>query len=84
MSDRGYVTPGEAGLIVFLGLMALFVIALLISAGKKADDQHIDREHNMCVIRVTVSCGDNDICRYRTSVPCADLDTLPNASKGDK
>lgn len=82
--NRGYVTSGEAGLIVFLVLMAVFIIALLIDAGKNADAQHIDREHNMCVIRVTVSCRDNDICRYKTSVPCADLDTLPNASKGDK
>lgn len=82
MMTRGYVTPGEAGLIVFLSLVALFVIALLIDAGKNADAQHIDREHNMCEIRVTAPCGD-DICRYKASVPCADLDTLIKKSKGE-
>lgn len=79
--NRGYVTPGEAGLIVFLVLM---VIALVICAGKNADDQLIDRESDMCVIRVTAPCGDDDICRYKTSVPCAELDALVKASKGGK
>lgn len=76
MINRGYVTPGEAGLIVFLSLVALFVIALLIDAGKNADDQYIDRESDMCVIRVTAPCGDDDICRYKTSVPCDELEAL--------
>lgn len=82
---RGYVTPGEAGLIVFLVLMAAFIIALLIGAGKNADDQYIDnmvRESDICVIRVTAPCGD-DICRYKASVPCAELDALVKKSKGE-
>lgn len=91
--NRGYVTPGEAGLIVFLVGMAVFVIALLLSAGKNADDhgggnyadeQHIDRESDMCAIRVTAPCGDDDICRYTASVPCSELDALVKASKGGK
>lgn len=81
--NRGYVTAGEAGLIVFLVLMAAFIVALLIGAGKNADDQYIDRQSDMCVIRVTAPCGD-DICRYKTSVPCAELDALVKASKGGK
>lgn len=83
---RGYVTPGEAGLMVFLVLMAAFIIALLIGAGKNADDQYIDnmvRESDMCVIRVTAPCGD-DICRYKASVPCAEVDALVKASRGGK
>lgn len=82
---RGYVTPGGAGLIVFITGSVLGTA--LITAAFFAEyyySQKADTQHNMCEIRVTVSCGDNDICRYRTSVPCADLDTLPNASKGDK
>ncbi len=82
---RGYVTPGEAGLIVFLVLTAVFIIALLIGAGKNADDQYIDnmvRESDMCVIRVTAPCGD-DICRYKASVPCAEVDVLIKKSKGE-
>ena len=85
MMTRGYVTPGEAGLIVFLALTAAFIIALLIGAGKNADDQYIDnmvRESDMCVIRVTAPCGD-DICRYKASVSCADLDALIKTSKGE-
>lgn len=82
--NRGYVTSGEAGLIVFLVLMAAFIVALLIGAGKNADDQYIDRESDMCVIRVTAPCGDDDICRYKTSVPCAELDALVKTSKGGK
>lgn len=85
MMTRGYVTPGEAGLIVFLVLMAAFIIALLIGAGKNADDQYIDnmvRESDMCVIRVTAPCGD-DICRYKASVPCAEVDALVKKSKGE-
>lgn len=84
--NRGYVTSGEAGLIVFLVLMATFIVALLIGAGKNADDQYIDnmvRESDMCVIRVTAPCGD-DICRYTASVPCSELDALVKASKGGK
>lgn len=82
--NRGYVTSGAAGLIVFLSLTALFVIALLISADKNAAARHIDREYdiNMCVIRVTAPCGD-DICRYKASVPCAELDALVKKSKGE-
>ena len=78
MMNRGYVTSGEAGLIVFLVLMATFIVALLIGAGKNADDQYIDnmaRESDMCVIRVTAPCGD-DICRYKASVPCDELEAL--------
>lgn len=81
--NRGYVTPGEAGLIVFLSLTALFVIFLLICADKNADARHIDREYDMCVISVTAPCGD-DICRYNASVPCAELNALVKASKGGK
>ena len=79
MISRGYITAGEAGLIVFLAGMAVFVIAIWLSAGKNADDQYIDnmvREPNMCVIRVTAPCGDNDICRYKASVPCDELEAL--------
>ena len=88
--NRGYVTAGEAVLIVYLVGMAVFVIALLLSAGKNADDhgggnyadeQHIDRESDMCAIRVTAPCGD-DICRYKASVPCAEVDALIKTSKG--
>lgn len=78
MINRGYVTAGEAGLIVFLVLMATFIVALLIGAGKNADDQRIDniaRESDICVIRVEAPCGD-DICRYKASVPCAELEAL--------
>lgn len=81
--NRGYVTPGEAGLIVFLVLMVI-AIAIVICAGKNADDQLIDRESDMCVIRVTAPCGDDDICRYTASVPCSELDALVKASKGGK
>lgn len=81
---RGYVTAGEAVLIVYLGFIVVLVIALLIGAGKNADDMHIDRESDMCAIRVTAPCGDNDICRYKASVPCAELDALVKASKGGK
>lgn len=82
--NRGYVTAGEAGLIVFLVLMAAFIIALVIGAGKNADDQLIDRQSDMCAIRVTAPCGDDDICRYTASVPCSELDALVKASKGGK
>lgn len=82
--NRGYVTPGEAGLIVFLSLIMAFIIALLIGADKNADAQHIDREHNMCVIRVTAPCGDSDICRYSTSVPCAEIESLIKNAGGRK
>lgn len=95
--NRGYVTPGEAGLIVFMAAMIIvFAISAckfaflidLIDAGKNADDQHdaqyIDRESDMCAIRVTAPCGDDDICRYTASVPCSELDALVKASKGGK
>ena len=78
---RGYITAGEAGLIVFLILtagIAVVVIALWLSAGKNADEQYIDnmvRESDMCVIRVEAPCGD-DICRYKASVPCDELEAL--------
>ena len=78
MINRGYITAGGAGLIVFLGLMAVFMTGLLIGAGKNADDQYIDnmvREPNMCVIRVTAPCGD-ETCRYKASVPCDELEAL--------
>ena len=75
MMNRGYVTSGEAGLIVFLVLTAVFIIALLIGASKNADDQYIYREPNMCVIRAESPCGD-DICRYKASVPCDELEAL--------
>lgn len=81
---KGYVTSGEAGLIVFISLTALFVIALLICAGKNADARYIDREYDMCVISVTAPCGNDDICRYKASVPCSELDALVKASKGGK
>ena len=87
MMTRGYVTPGEAGLIVFL-VGSVIGTALITSVfladyycSKKADVQHIDREHNMCEIRVTRPCGD-DICRYKASIPCAEVDALIKTSKG--
>lgn len=87
---RGYVTVGKACLIVFLLLTAVLLaefkwlmITHVIGAGKNADDQLIDRESDMCVIRVTAPCGD-DICRYKASVPCAELNALVKASKGGK
>ena len=50
--NRGYVTAGEAGLIVYLVGMAVFVIALLLSAGKNADDHgggnYADEQHIEC------------------------------------
>ena len=76
MINRGYITAGEAGLIVFLVGMAVLSIAILIGVGKSADEQHIYREPNMCAIRVTAPCGDNDICRYKASVPCDELEAL--------
>lgn len=84
--NRGYVTPGEAGLIVFIVGIVLGT-ALITTADyytKDADDQYIDRKSDMCVIRVTAPCGNDDICRYKTSVPCAELDVLVKASKGGK
>ena len=85
---RGYVTPGEAGLIVFIA-GSVIGTALITSVfladyycNKKADVQHIDREPIMCEIRVTRPCGD-DICRYRINVSCADLDALIKTSKGE-
>lgn len=88
--NRGYVTPGAAGLIVFIVGMAVFIIAALVDYSKRADAQYIDRESDiidmesdMCVIRVTAPCGD-DICRYTASVPCSELDALVKASKGGK
>ena len=78
MMNRGYITAGEAGLVVFLTGMAVFVIAIWLSVGKNADDQYIDnmvRESDMCVIRVEAPCGD-DICRYKASVPCDELEAL--------
>ena len=76
-TTRGYVTAGEAGLIVFI--MGTVLITALFFAeyyySQKADVQHIDRESDLCVIRVEASCGDN-ICRYKTSVPCDELETL--------
>ena len=52
---RGYVTPGNVGLIVFLLLTAVFLaefkwtmIAHMIGAGKNADDQYIAKESDMC------------------------------------
>ena len=74
-TTRGYVTAGEAGLIVFLVGMAVFSIAVWADYGKRADAQYIDRELNMCVIRVEAPCGD-DICRYKASVPCDELEAL--------
>ena len=74
-TTRGYVTAGEAGLIVFLVGMAVFSIAVWADYGKRADAQYIDRDSDMCVIRVTAPCGD-DICRYKASVPCAELEAL--------
>ena len=76
-TTRGYVTAGEAGLIVFI--MGTVLITALFFAeyyySQKADVQHIDRESDMCVIRVTAPCGD-DICRYKASVPCDELEAL--------
>ena len=87
--NRGYVTAGEAGLIVFIGgtIMGTILLTMAFFAeycySQKADVQHIGREYDMCDIRVTTPCGD-DICTYKTSVPCAELDTLIKASKGGK
>ena len=74
-TTRGYVTAGEAGLIVFLVGMAVLSIAVWADYGKRADAQYIYREPNMCVIRVEAPCGD-DICRYKASVPCDELEAL--------
>ena len=93
--NRGYVTAGEAGLIVFVVGTVIGTVLLTIAFfveyyySQKADVQHIDRESyvdresDMCVIRVTAPCGD-DICRYKTSVPCAELNRLVKTSKGGK
>ena len=93
--NRGYVTAGEAGLIVFIVGTVIGTVLLTMAFfaeyyySQKADVQHIDREpyigreYNMCVIRVEASCGD-DICTYKTSVPCTDLDRLVKTSEGGK
>ena len=75
MISRGYITAGEAGLIVFLVGMAVFSIAVWADYGKRADAQYIDRDSDMCVIRVEAPCGD-DICRYKASVLCDELEAL--------
>lgn len=89
--NRGYVTVGKACLIVFLLLTAVLLaefkwlmITHVIGAGKDADDQLIDRESDMCVIRVTAPCGDNDTCRYSTSVSCAEIKSLIKNAGGRK
>lgn len=80
MMNRGYITAGEAGLIVFIA-GSVIGTALITTAffanyyTQKADAPHIYREPNMCVIRVEAPCGD-DICRYKTSVPCDELEAL--------
>ena len=73
MINRGYITAGEAGLIVFLVGMAVLSIAVWADYGKRAAAQYIYREPNMCGIRVEAPCGD-DICRYKASVPCDELE----------
>ena len=75
MINRGYITAGEAGRIVFLAGMAVLSIAVWADYGKRADAQYIYRVPNMCVIRVEAPCGD-DICRYKVSVPCDELEAL--------
>lgn len=84
--NRGYVTPGAAGLIVFI-VGTVIGTVLIAMAGyaehsyrQNADRRHIDRESDLCVIRVEASCGD-DICRYKTSVPCDELEALTRSSK---
>lgn len=85
-TTSGYVTAGEAGLIVFIAgsVVGTVLITALFFAeyyySQKADVQHIDSESEMCVIRVEASCGD-DICRYKTSVPCDELEALTRSSK---
>lgn len=80
MMNRGYITAGEAGLIVFIA-GSVIATALVVTAffatyySQKADSRHIGREPNMCVIRVEAPCGD-DICRYKTGVPCDELEAL--------
>lgn len=84
--NRGYVTPGAAGLIVFV--VGTIIGTVLITTAcfaehyyrQNADRRHIDRESDMCVIRVEASCGD-DICSYKTSVPCDELEALTRSSK---
>ena len=76
-TTRGYVTAGEAGLIVFI-IGTVLITALFFAEyyySQKADAQYIYRESNMCVIRVEAPCGD-DICRYKASVPCDELEAL--------
>ena len=79
--SRGYITAGEAGLIVFIAgsVIGTALITTLFFAeyyySQKADSRRIYREPNMCVIRVEAPCGD-DICRYKTSVPCDELEAL--------
>ena len=76
-TTRGYVTAGEAGLIVFI-IGTVLITALFFAEyyySQKADAQYIYREPNMCVIRVEAPCGD-DICRYKASVPCDELEAL--------
>lgn len=80
MINRGYITAGAAGLIVFIAgsVIGMAFITTAFSANyytQKADAPHIYREPNMCVIRVETPCGD-DICRYKASVPCDELEAL--------
>lgn len=83
--NRGYVTPGAAGLIVFIvgtviGTVLLTALFFAEYYSQKADRRHIDREPDTCIIRVEASCGD-DICRYKTSVPCDELEAMTRSSK---
>ena len=80
MISRGYITAGEAWLIVFIAgsvIGTAFFITVLFNNyyAQKADAPHIYRESDMCAIRVTAPCGD-DICRYKASVPCDELEAL--------
>lgn len=76
MINRGYITAGEAGLIVFIAGTAFITTAFFADYyTQKEDAPHVYREPNMCVIRVEASCGD-DICRYKASVPCNELEAL--------
>ena len=76
MINRGYITAGGAGLIVFIAGSALITTAFFANYyTQKADAPYIYREPNMCVIRVEAPCGD-DICRYKASVPCDELEAL--------
>lgn len=74
--NRGYVTAGEAGLIVFIvgTIIGTVLITMACFAEhyyrQKADVQHIDRESY--VEREPYVERESDMCIIRVTAPCGD------------